>query len=241
MFKNFLWLGLLFFINCACTNSQLGYNSPEFLRKASRAVVVVTVDYDIQEPITLVNNSKTKFATGFSFERKNGISYILTNQHVCSMHEKAKYTLTTYTGVNVLATFVGVDEFADICMLRTESNIPPLKLANEDSKRGERITTIGAPDTVYPVIYDGVMSGYRIFNMKNDVGEDGIFEVHFRAQISSVPLYNGSSGSPVLNMNGEVVGIVFAGRVNKDHISYIVPVSEVLRFISVEDYVLIKQ
>lgn len=51
-------------------------------------------------------------------------------------------------------------------------------------------------------------------------------------EISNIQVTNGSSGSPVVNKNGEVIGIVAAkGFINNELISYAIPVSDVKKVI----------
>lgn len=207
------------------------------LKKSIKSVVKIEVKYHIQDKLTLSMIQKRYSATGFSILTTDTVSLILTNQHVCSMGADAEYLLILQSGENVKAKFIRVDEFADVCLLNTKSFIPALKLANENALQADRIITIGGPEGMYPIIVDGIMSGYYNMNMKKDEDEDGSFEIHFRSQVMSAAVYPGSSGSPVFNMSGKVIGIVFAVFRDKEHISYIVPISEVLRFLDTSDYV----
>lgn len=231
-----LWLALVLTTGCACS-SKLTYNSPKALKNITSSVVKVSVDYTTTDKITLATVQKRYYATGFSIVATDVVSFVLTNQHVCSMGPNANYILTLQNGSKVHAIFVRSDEFADICMLKANAIIPPLRLAKENASQGDRVVSIGGPDGVYPLMVEGFMSGYHDMHMRSDPDEDGDFEVHFRAQVISAPVYPGSSGSPVLNTDGEVVGIVFAVRGEKEHIAFIVPISEVWRFLNTQEYV----
>ena len=231
-----LWIALLMSVGCACT-PKITYSSSKALKNITQSVVKISVDYVVQDKVTLATVQKAYFATGFSIATTDVVSFVLTNQHVCDMGPNANYTLTLASGGKVRATFVRSDAFADICLLKANGTIPPLKLAKENASQGDRVVTIGGPDGAFPLMVDGLISGYYNMHMKNDADEDGDFEIHFRAQVMSAPVYPGSSGSPVLDVNGEVIGIVFAVRGEKEHIAFIVPISEVLRFLDTSEYV----
>lgn len=221
-------------IGCA---SRISYNSPKALKEATSSIVKININYISEDKVTLATAEKAYSATGFSIASTDVVSFVLTNQHVCDMGSKANYTLTLRSGENVRATFVRSDAFADLCLLKTNAIIPVLLLSKKNSSQGERVVVIGGPDGVFPIIVDGIISGYYNMHMKNGPDEDGNFEIHFRAQVMSAPIYPGSSGSPVLNTDGEVVGIVFAVRTDKEHIAFMVPISELLRFLDVQEYV----
>lgn len=231
-----LWVALVMTTGCACS-PKLTYNSPKALKNITSSVVKISVDYTVQDKITLAVIQKAYFATGFSFKTTDVVSFVLTNKHVCDMGPNANYTLTLQSGGKVSATFVRSDAFADVCVLKANGIIPPLTLAKDNASQGDRVVTIGGPDGAFPLLVDGLISGYYNMHMRNDADEDGDFEVHFRAQVMSAPVYPGSSGSPMLNVDGEVIGIVFAVRGDKEHISFIVPISEVWRFLDTSEYV----
>lgn len=232
-----LLMSFIFSMGCACT-PKITYNtSSKALRQATSSVVKISVDYTVQDKITLATVQKAYFATGFSFKTTEVVSFVLTNKHVCDMGPNANYTLTLQSGGKIRATFIKVDPFADLCLLKANGTIPALPLAQQNAVQGDRVLSIGGPDGAYPLIVEGFVSGYFNMNMRNDPDEDGDFEVHFRSQMISAPVYPGSSGSPVFDVNGQVIGIVFAVRGEKEHIAFIVPISEVHRFLDDSEYV----
>jgi len=223
-------------MGCACT-PKITYNSPKALKNIIRSTVKIEIDYTVQDKITLATIQKAYVATGFSIMTTDVVSFVLTNQHVCDMGPNATYTLTLQSGHKVQATFVRADPFADVCLLKANAIIPPLTLAKQNASQGDRVVAVGGPAGVFPIIVDGIISGYYNMHMRHEPDEDGNFEIHFRSQVMSAPVYGGSSGSPVLNMDGEVIGIVFAVRGEKEHIAFLVPISEVWRFLNTDEYV----
>lgn len=237
--KFMVMITFIMLVGCACT-TKISYNSSAILKKTTKSVVKINASYITQDKVTLATVQKAYWATGFSIATKDAVSLVLTNRHVCEMGANANYILTLQSGNKIQAMFIKSDPFADICILKVKTVIPPLSLAKENSSRGDRVITIGGPDGVFPLMVDGLVSGYYNIQMKNNPDDDdGDFEIHFRSQVMSAPIYPGSSGSPVLNTNGDVIGIVFAVRGEKAHISFMVPVNEIWRFLNTEEDVYI--
>ena len=220
----------------ACSKKNI-YSSPKAVAESAKSVVRISVDYISEDKITFSSVGRSYTATGFSIATQNDTSFILTNQHVCNMGASVSYVIRTQSGEKVRARFIRADSFADICLLQAVAVIQPLTLAKSNASQGDRVITIGNPDGVFPIIVDGMVSGYHNMHMQNDSDDDGRFEVNFRAQVISAPIYQGSSGSPVINIDGDVVGVVFAVRDGKEHIAFMVPISEVWRFVDLSEYV----
>jgi serine protease Do len=166
--------------------------------------------------------------TGFSiFADQNGSS-IITNKHICAAPD-AYYELTDSRGKTHTATLIRTARGADLCLLHTNDKIPPVRLAQNDARQGDHVNAIGAPYGMLPLFTDGFVSGGKWVDIKED--DELHFEVHFYSELVSIPVYPGNSGSPVFNDAGKVVGVVFAGLHNADHMTLIVPVSEIHKFL----------
>jgi len=130
-------------------------------------------------------------------------SYVVTNNHVVAGHKK--FVLLRTDGVEIPATVVMRDAVNDLALLKVEdwAKLPPaLPLAKSSVHIGAKVFTIGYPHPTMmgakPKLTDGTVSS------TTGLGDDP------RAYQISVPLQAGNSGGPLLNMNGEVVGIVTA-------------------------------
>lgn len=206
-----LVVALAFLASCACSNSVTRKR-----REQSESVVIVTV-------MTALSGWS---GTGFSISADVDGATILTNKHVCSAQGNGSYVLTDYAGRKYEARFIRQDEGADLCILHTRAIVVPVKLASRNAVKGDGVSAIGAPHGQYPWFTSGVVSGRTWVEME---------EVHFWAQGTSIPVYPGNSGSPVFNDAGEVVGIIFAGRQDAEHMTYMVPVSEINRMLDTSE------
>jgi S1-C subfamily serine protease len=127
--------------------------------------------------------------------------YVVTNSHVVS--EGSKVTLVSSQGQEIPASVVLRDETNDIVILEVKDphSLPPaFSLAKSQARLGASVFTIGFPRVDFmgraPKLSIGVISG-----------ENGLRDDPESLQ-TTVPIQPGNSGGPLLNMKGEVVGVV---------------------------------
>jgi S1-C subfamily serine protease len=125
--------------------------------------------------------------------------YLVTNFHVVKDSKNVKVK----TGADVYpAEVVHVDKDNDLALLKVSGKFKPLCLSTNDAQLGEGVFTIGFPDIVVqgtePKYTDGKISS--LAGIQDDPKEYQI----------SVPVQPGNSGGPLVDMNGNVVGIVVA-------------------------------
>jgi V8-like Glu-specific endopeptidase len=127
----------------------------------------------------------------------------------------AKKVVTTYhaTGPHAVPgaefTVLVDDDKHDVCVMRGKMRGAPLALAAHDPPVGSRVWTAGFPKTVF-LISDGVWSGRQ-----EDEDNEGI---------ASTSVWGGASGSPVMDSNGRVIGILRAYYPPMDTMSVIAPI-----------------
>jgi S1-C subfamily serine protease len=126
---------------------------------------------------------------------------LVTNFHVVAGANAHAITVTTGTG-QVLHTkeWVVWAFDPDIAMLALDipgdRKLPSLGfLQHSTAREGDRVLVIGNPDGLYGTVSDGIVSAFR----------DGGNMIQITAPISA-----GSSGSPVLDQNGTVIGVATA-------------------------------
>ncbi len=127
--------------------------------------------------------------------------YVVTNSHVVS--EGSKVTLVSSNGREIPASAVLRDETNDVVVLEVKdlNALPPaLPLAQSQAKLGATVFTIGFPRVDFmgkaPKLSMGVVSG------ESGLGDDP------ESFQTTVPIQPGNSGGPLLNLKGEVVGVV---------------------------------
>ena len=123
---------------------------------------------------------------------------IITNQHVVDGAYSAEiFTKEAYYD---RITILNADKHMDLAILRVDAQDEiPLQI-NPDAqlKPGQPVIAIGHPLGLEKTVSDGLISGVHTM--------DGVQFVQITAPISA-----GSSGSPVLDRQGRVIGVVFAG------------------------------
>ncbi|MBW2109194.1 MAG: DegQ family serine endoprotease, partial [Deltaproteobacteria bacterium] len=134
--------------------------------------------------------------SGFIIDKKG---YIVTNNHVVENADKIKVKLNN--GKEVPAQIVGRDPKTDIALLKVKKlrNVGVAKLGDSDAlKVGEWVVAIGSPFGLEHTVTAGIVSA------KGRVIGSGPYDDFIQTDASINP---GNSGGPLVNMQGEVVGI----------------------------------
>lgn len=146
--------------------------------------------------------------------------YILTNNHVIEGADKLK--VTTTDGNTFEGKVIGTDDLTDLAVIKIQSNESLLssELGNSDSlKIGQIVIAIGNPFGLAggPTVTAGIVSA---LNRKLQF-EKGILEL-IQTDAAINP---GNSGGPLINANGEVIGISTAKMPYAQGIGFAVPVN----------------
>jgi len=126
--------------------------------------------------------------------------YILTNNHVVKDAEDIKITLTNKNEYD--AKVIGSDEDMDIALLKIDvkEDLPVVKLGDSDALEiGEWVVAIGNPFGLEHTVTVGVISAKG----RSGLGT-GTYEDFIQTDASINP---GNSGGPLINIDGEVIGI----------------------------------
>lgn len=160
---------------------------PDVVLKQKKAVVTIHIN----------DRDGKQIATGSGFIiEPNGI--IATNYHVISSllkDQDARIAIKMENGEFTKAErLISFDESNDVALIKVEGKgLPSLPLAQDyKPKQGEDIVVIGSPFGLETTVSDGIISSIR--------GEDEFLQI-------TAPISPGSSGSPVFNLNGDVIGI----------------------------------
>lgn len=134
--------------------------------------------------------------------------YILTNAHVVQDATEITVVMAGADQVEFEASVVQMDEVNDLALLKVEaSGLPSVKLGNSDSVRIlDRVLAMGFPSALQ-YGRDLTSAEGQITSIRTNVsGRAG--EATFQTDAA---IYHGSSGGPLFNMKGEVIGVNFAG------------------------------
>ncbi|MBC8555501.1 MAG: PDZ domain-containing protein, partial [Candidatus Brocadiales bacterium] len=128
---------------------------------------------------------------------KNG--FIVTNKHV--IKNAGEIIIRLYDGSEYKAEIVGTDERSDIAVLRIDAeNLIPARFGNSDSlELGEIVLAIGNPVGLGQTVTSGIISAKGTSNLQITGFEDFVQ--------TDATINPDSYGGPLVNMNGEVVGI----------------------------------
>ncbi|MGA8481945.1 MAG: serine protease [Chthoniobacterales bacterium] len=189
-----LTLFIAFLFSLLRTTDLRANDIPEIVRKAKPAVV---------EIVTADARGNILTGTGFFITSKG---LLLTNYHVI----KNARTLGARTPSGAYYPFTG-DWIrlpnVDIAMLKFNANdVPYLPLdSNSQVEEGQRVLVIGSPEGLQRTVSDGLVAAIR---------ENGQY-----IQITA-PISHGSSGSPVLNEQGQVIGVATSMLVDGQNVNF---------------------
>ncbi|HEY9491758.1 MAG TPA: trypsin-like peptidase domain-containing protein [Nitrososphaeraceae archaeon] len=173
----------------------------------------------------------TALGSGFVYDK---LGRIITNNHVVG---DAKIVDVTFVdGNRYTAKVVGSDIYSDIAVLQVIENITqqplkPLVIGNSSKLEvGDPVIAIGNPFGLSGTITTGIVSGIgRLLPAAAGLG----FSIPNAIQ-TDAPINPGSSGGPLLNMQGQVVGINTAGissSIGFSGVAFAIPSSTITRIV----------
>ncbi len=162
--------------------------------------------------------------TGF-FVSSDG--YIVTNRHVVE-DEGAEYTVLTNDGKEHMAEVVARDDELDIAILKISVHgYPYLKFGNSDKiEIGQSVIAIGnALGEFRNTVSVGIISGLGRSIVAGDFM--GRSEALYRLIQTDAAINHGNSGGPLLDMQGNVIGVNVAVASMAQNISFALPANDV--------------
>jgi S1-C subfamily serine protease len=196
------------------------------------SIVVIrglTMEYDVfnRAYYTSVQGS------GFIYDYE-GQMVVITNYHV--VEDAINVTVTFINGNGYAATLLGSDPYADLAVLSTDalqSEYNPLEIVSSSTLSvGDSVIAVGGPYGLAGSMTTGIVSALG----RTITDETSSYPIANVIQMSA-PINPGNSGGPLLNYEGQVVGITTAIVSDSEGLGFAIPSSAILREIGslVED------
>lgn len=191
-------------VEAAAQSSAARKDIPAIAKAAKGAVVTI---------ITANGDKPVAMGTGFVVQ-PDGV--IVTNYHVIKEGKVATVKFADGSTLPVDGVLAG-DKVRDLAVLKIRGkNFRTVTLGNSDRIQiGEDVVAIGNPLGLELTVSNGILSGIR-----TDEKEGGKF-----LQITA-PISHGSSGGPLFNMAGEVIGINSMFLEGGENLNFAIPVND---------------
>jgi S1-C subfamily serine protease len=180
--------------------------------KVNKAVVTVTNLQPANNPFSGAQSGQPQpvgMGSGYIIDNAG---HVVTNNHVVA--GGTAFQVQLYDGTTLDATLVGTDPFQDVAVLKlglSNGQKVPATVSFGDSsavRQGDQVVAIGTPFGQYTnTVSEGIVGAV---DRSLDTG-DG-YELPNLIQ-HSAPIYEGDSGGPLLNMQGQVIGMDVAKAV----------------------------
>ena len=129
--------------------------------------------------------------------------YIVTNRHVVEKADRIRVRFEDDPpGVQHDAKVIGTDQETDLAVIKVDMDraLPSAKMGNSDSMQvGDWVLAVGSPFGLSETVTAGIVSA-----MGRDIVPGRQFQTFIQTDAAINP---GNSGGPLVNMNGEVIGI----------------------------------
>jgi putative serine protease PepD len=164
---------------------------------------------------------------------------ILTNNHVVEVAEDGgQITVSFDDGSSAPATIVGTDPVTDLAVIQAEgvSGLSPARIGDSDALSvGEQVVAIGSPYGLEATVTSGIVSSLNrpVAVGGGESGDDTIYP----AVQTDAAINPGNSGGPLVNLDGQVVGINSSIRTSSSSVGgeggsiglgFAIPISKVL-------------
>ncbi len=186
-------------------------------------------DFWSMQPFQRTPSERVSQGSGFIID-ESGI--ILTNQHVVgNRNDEQNITVTVHSpeiSGEFEATILGSDERLDLAVLKIDSDkrFPTLTLGDSDKSRpGEWAIAIGNPygkQLDHTVTVGFLSAKGREIQIR---GSDGTVQVYKNLMQTDAAINSGNSGGPLLNIQGEVIGINTAVHAEAQGIGFAIPIN----------------
>ena len=176
-------------------------SAPGVVQVTSTAVVESEPDPFFGNPFAPGSQTQRSLGSGFVID-KDG--HIVTNFHVVEGAQAVEVSFSNQETMR--ARILGVDPATDIAVLKVDARsraLTPLKLGDSDTvKVGDSVVAIGNPFGLERSITAGIVSA-----LQRQIVAPNRFSAIDHVIQTDAPINHGNSGGPLLNAQGEVIGV----------------------------------
>ncbi len=196
----------------------------QIIEEISDCVVGISKENSKNDSIFLNNsNSTNKIGTGLIVSKKG---YVLTNNHVCG-EKNSKCYVTLENGKEYNSTVVWSDSDIDLAIIKVDTVfLKTFELGDSDSiKVGQTVYAIGNPIgfEFQRTVTSGIISAIdRTIKIEN---EDKTYSYMSELIQTDATINPGNSGGPLINSDGEVIGINTVKITSAEGIGFAVPIN----------------
>ena len=201
-------LGTYIYFNDEDTSLQKSETVVKNVTITETASISESIDkvYDSVVVVEVVTRSGSGTGSGFVYKKDENNGYIITNHHV--VEDATVIYVINSIGVKCEATLLGSDEYADIAVLAigSENVVGVAEIGDStEAQLGDTVFTVGSPlgSKYQGTVTKGIISGKDRQVTVNLTNGSFVMDV---IQIDAA-INPGNSGGPLVNINGEVIGV----------------------------------
>lgn len=188
--------------------------------------------------------------TGFSVKAESGRRYILTNKHICKLADETERLTIEFPGLKrkYKRKIIEINENHDLCLVESLPTFKKALSVADGIISGESVFVVGHPKLFALTVAEGEFieeASIRVAVSKatkkpvvippfaDKIKAGGFFPTIkiFKSSRFNVYSRGGNSGSPIVNLKGQIVSVLFAGNRYDVMETYGVPLRFVKEFL----------
>ncbi|XVE89657.1 hypothetical protein DITRI_Ditri20bG0013200 [Diplodiscus trichospermus] len=156
-------------------------------------------------------------------------AHVVVDHHGRRVTSKGKVEVTLQDGRTFEGTVVNADMHSDIAIvkIRSRTPLPAAKLGSSSKLRpGDWVIAVGCPLSLQNTVTAGIVS--CVDRKSSDLGLGGMRREYLQTDCA---INDGNSGGPLVNIDGEIVGVNVMRVLNADGLGFSVPIDSVSKII----------
>jgi S1-C subfamily serine protease len=204
--------------------------------------------------VYVTDKSAISGGTGFHIQSKTGTKYMITNAHVCSHTQDEDgnvYVRKDENDTPIPRRIIQISDLTDLCIVEAMPGATTIPLAEEDPFPDQELHAVGHPHLQAITMTVGSMIQLTTIDIpvSDDVSPGacdlpknkrskiltffGVIEVcvdHLLSISTTIQIQPGNSGSPVLDEDDHIRGVVYAG--DSSNWGFLIPLSALKTFLT---------